>query len=200
MEFSGEYTINAPRQKVWDALNDPEILGQAIPGCQSIEKTSDTEMAATVKSKIGPVQATFKGKVTLSDLDPPNGYTITGEGQGGVAGFAKGGAQVHLKDAADGGTILNYEATGQVGGKIAQVGSRLVEGTAKKLADQFFGAFDGLVGEAPAAPEAAAEAPAPAPEAPRPAAAPAPASMMNRWIAAAVVAVIVVIVLIVLFD
>ena len=105
MEFSGEYIINAPRQKVWEALNDPEVLRQAIPGCQEIEKTSDTEMSATVKIKIGPVQATFKGKVTLSDLDPPNGYTITGEGQGGVAGFAKGGAQVTLSDGADGATI-----------------------------------------------------------------------------------------------
>ena len=198
MEFSGEYTIGAPRQKVWEALNDPDILRQAIPGCQEIEKLSDNEMAATVKSKIGPVQATFKGKVTLSDLDPPNSYTITGEGQGGVAGFAKGGAKVALSDGPGGGTVLRYEASGQVGGKIAQVGSRLVEGTAKKLADQFFGSFQGLVGGAPepASAEAAvgvAAEPRPVP----PQAAPGP---IGRWIAAAIVAVIVVIVLVVLFD
>jgi hypothetical protein len=196
MEFSGEYTINAPRQKVWEALNDPEVLRQAIPGCQEIDKTSETEMSASVKTKIGPVQATFKGKVTLSDLDPPNGYTITGEGQGGVAGFAKGGAQVALTDSADGGTILRYHATGQVGGKIAQVGARLVEGTAKKLADQFFGAFEGLVG---AAPSAAAQEPEAALET-APAQSQAPSSNINRWIGGAVVAVIVVIVLVSLFG
>ena len=196
MEFSGEYIINAPRQKVWEALNDPEVLRQAIPGCQEIEKTSDTEMSATVKIKIGPVQATFKGKVTLSDLDPPNGYTITGEGQGGVAGFAKGGAQVTLSDGADGATILRYQATGQVGGKIAQVGARLIEGSSKKLADQFFGAFNDLVGQAPSEIE-------PEPETvPRPTPAP-PQTTPNpvgRWIGAVVVAVIVVIVLLVLFN
>jgi len=195
MEFSGEYTINAPRQKVWEALNDPELLRQAIPGCQQIEKTSDTDMSATVKTKIGPVQATFKGNVTLSDLDPPNGYTISGEGQGGVAGFAKGGAQVALSDSADGGTILRYHATGQVGGKIAQVGARLVEGTAKKLADQFFGAFEELVGEAPAEPGEVASVPEPEPVSPEP-----PASRTNRWIGAAIVAVIVIIVLAALFN
>ncbi len=165
MEFTGEYTINAPRQRVWDALNDPEILKQAIPGCQEIEKQSPTDMTATIKSKIGPVQATFKGAVTLSNLNPPSGYTIAGEGKGGVAGFAKGSADVTLSDADGGGTLLRYEATGQVGGKIAQVGARLVEGTAKKLADEFFGAFNDLLatGDAPEA-EEPAETPEPAAE------------------------------------
>ncbi|MEM7120806.1 MAG: carbon monoxide dehydrogenase subunit G [Pseudomonadota bacterium] len=155
MEFAGEYTINATRERVWDALNDPEILKQAIPGCQEIEKQSPTEMTATIKSKIGPVQATFKGAVTLSNLNPPEGYTIAGEGKGGVAGFAKGSADVTLSDADGGGTLLRYQATGQVGGKIAQVGARLVEGTGKKLADEFFGAFDDLLAtdEAPATEE-----------------------------------------------
>ena len=167
MEFAGEYLINAPRQRVWDALNDPEILKQAIPGCQEIEKQSPTEMTATIKSKIGPVQATFKGAVTLSNLNPPEGYTIAGEGKGGVAGFAKGSADVTLSDGDDGGTLLRYEATGQVGGKIAQVGARLVEGTGKKLADEFFGAFDDLLAtdEAPETStpdEASADGPEPA--------------------------------------
>lgn len=145
MDFSGEYRIPAPRQKVWEALNDPAILQQAIPGCESLEKTSDTEMKAQVRMRIGPVSAKFGGKVTLSDFDPPASYRISGEGQGGAAGFAKGGALVKLaEDGAD--TVLTYTADAQVGGKIAQVGARLIEGTAKKLADEFFGKFAELVG------------------------------------------------------
>ena len=145
MEIKGEYKIAAPREKVFAALNDAAVLKACIPGCESLDKVSDTEMTAKVRLKIGPVSATFSGKVTLSDLDPPNGYKISGEGQGGVAGFAKGGAVVSLReDGAD--TVLDYNADAQVGGKIAQVGARLITGTARKLADEFFGKFAAMVG------------------------------------------------------
>lgn len=157
MDLTGEYRIPAPRDLVWAALNDPEVLKTCIPGCQELSKTSDTELVAKVVAKIGPVKATFGGKVTLSDLDPPNGYTITGEGQGGAAGFAKGGAKVRLEPA-DGGaaTVLHYSADAQIGGKLAQIGSRLVEGTAKKLADEFFSAFAAqAAASTPALPQAA---------------------------------------------
>ena len=148
MEIKGEYRIAASREKVFAALNDQAILQACIPGCESLEKTSDTEMKAKVRLRIGPVSASFTGKVTLSDIDPPNGYRISGEGQGGVAGFAKGGAVVTLRE--DGGdTILNYDVDAQVGGKIAQVGARLIDGTAKKLADEFFGKFADEVGAPP---------------------------------------------------
>ena len=167
MDMSGEYTIPAPREKVWEALNDPEVLKQCIDGCHSLEKASDTEFQAKVTAKVGPVKATFNGKVNLSDIDPPNGYTISGEGQGGVAGFAKGGAQVKLSGEGN-ETVLTYEANAEVGGKLASVGSRLVLGVAKKTADDFFSKFSDIVGggaeaaEAPAAPdEAAAAAPEP---------------------------------------
>jgi carbon monoxide dehydrogenase subunit G len=153
MQMTGEYQIAAPREKVWQALNDPEILRASIPGCESLEKLSDTELTAKVTLAIGPIRAKFTGKVTLGDLDPPNGYTITGEGQGGVAGFAKGGAKVHLVEK-DGGTVLSYTADAQVGGKMAQLGARLIDSTAKKLADEFFGRFVAAVAPAPA--EAAA--------------------------------------------
>ncbi len=169
MEIKGEYKIAAPREKVFAALNDPAILQACIPGCESLEKTSDTEMKAKVRLRIGPVSASFTGKVTLSDLDPPNGYKISGEGQGGAAGFAKGGAVVTLRE--DGGaTILDYNVDAQVGGKIAQVGARLIDGTAKKLADEFFGKFAAMVGGPPPAAvagvAAAAEPPRAAPSAP----------------------------------
>ena len=140
MEMTGEYRIDVPRQKVWEALNDSEALRACIPGCETLEKTADNEFKATVRAKVGPVSARFTGKVTLTDLDPPNGYRIVGEGQGGAAGFAKGGATVRLEDDAA-GTILRYNADAQVGGKLAQIGSRLIDGTAKKLADEFFAAF-----------------------------------------------------------
>jgi carbon monoxide dehydrogenase subunit G len=153
MDMSGEQTISAPRDRVWAALNDPEILRQAIPGCETVEKTSDSEFVATVVAKVGPVKATFKGKVTLSDIDPPNGYTITGEGQGGAAGFGKGGAKVALSDA-PGGTLLRYTANASVGGKLAQIGSRLIDSTARKMADDFFSRFKEIVSAA-AAPAAA---------------------------------------------
>jgi carbon monoxide dehydrogenase subunit G len=140
MDMTGERQIPAPREKVWAALNDPEILKACIPGCESLEKTSDTDMKATASVKIGPIAAKFTGKVQLSDLDPPNGYTISGEGQGGVAGFAKGGAKVGLAEAA-GGTLLSYVVNAQVGGKIAQLGARLIDATAKQMADMFFDRF-----------------------------------------------------------
>jgi uncharacterized protein len=140
MTMAGSVTLPADRAKVWDALNDPAILKQSIPGCQELEKTSDTSFAATAKVSIGPVKATFKGAVNLTDIDPPNGYTISGEGQGGVAGFAKGGAKVRL-DEAEGGTKLTYDVEAQVGGKIAQLGGRLINGVAKKYADEFFANF-----------------------------------------------------------
>ena len=150
MEIKGEYKIPASREKVFAALNDPAVLQACIPGCESLEKVSDTEMKAKVRMRIGPVSAAFSGKVTLSDIDPPNGYKISGEGQGGAAGFAKGGAAVTLReDGAD--TVLNYNVDAQVGGKIAQVGARLIDGTAKKLADEFFGKFATVVGGPPPA-------------------------------------------------
>lgn len=144
MEMTGEYRIAAPRETVWRALNDPDILRQAIPGCESIEKQSDTEMTAKATLQIGPVKAKFAGKVTLSNLDPPNGYTIGGEGQGGVAGFAKGGADVRLDPDGD-ATILRYSAKATVGGKLAQLGARLIDATAAKLAAEFFARFSEVV-------------------------------------------------------
>lgn len=147
MDLTGEYKIPAPRAKVWEALNDPAILKQCIDGCEELNKDGDNGFTAKVTAKVGPVKAKFAGKVTLENMDPPNGYTIRGEGQGGVAGFAKGSADVKLReDGAD--TILNYNARAEVGGKLASVGSRLVEGVAKKTADDFFGKFSQIVGAA----------------------------------------------------
>jgi hypothetical protein len=140
MTMTGEVTLPAARPRVWAMLNDAAVLRACIPGCQSLEKTSDTSFAAVTKIKIGPVSASFKGKVQLSDVDPPNGYTISGEGEGGIAGFANGGAKVRLVDAPE-GTTLNYDVTANVGGKIAQMGSRLIDSVAKKMADQFFANF-----------------------------------------------------------
>ena len=128
---------------MWAALNDVDVLKAAIPGCDSINRLSDTEIEATVTAKIGPVKASFKGLVTLSDIDPPNGYTIRGEGKGGPAGFAKGGAKVRLVDVGS-ETILSYKVDASVGGKIAQIGARLIDSTAKKLADEFFAKFSAL--------------------------------------------------------
>ena len=147
MDMSGSYRITAPREKVWAALNDPEILKQCIPGCEEIEKHSDTELTAKVVAKVGPVKAKFAGKVTLSDIDPPNGYTITGEGSGGAAGFGKGGAAVKLNPDGHDATLLEYTAHAQVGGKLAQIGSRLIDGTARKMADDFFAKFTQVVGQ-----------------------------------------------------
>jgi carbon monoxide dehydrogenase subunit G len=150
MDLTGEYRIPAPRDDVWRALNDPNILKQCIPGCESVEKLSDTEFSAKVVLKIGPMSAKFSGKGTLTNLDPPKGYTITGEGQGGVAGFGKGTADVRL-DTDGSATVLHYKAAAQVGGKMAQLGARLIDSTTKKLADEFFGKFAQVVSPAAAA-------------------------------------------------
>jgi len=156
MEMTGEYRIPAPREKVWAALNDPDVLKASIPGCQELNKTSDTEMSARVIAKVGPVKATFNGDVTLSNINAPVSYTISGEGKGGVAGFAKGGADVSLDEDGD-GTVLHYKVNAQVGGKLAQLGARLIDATAKQMADQFFGNFVAQVsGPAPEAAVAAA--------------------------------------------
>jgi len=140
MTMTGEVQLAAPREAVWAKLNDPEVLKACIPGCEELEKTEDGGFRAVAKMKVGPVSARFKGKVTLSDLDPPNGYKISGEGEGGVAGFAKGGATVALAEK-DGGTLLTYNVEAQIGGKLAQLGQRLINGAAKKLADEFFANF-----------------------------------------------------------
>ena len=153
MDMSGEYKIAAPRTRVWAALNDPEILRQAIPGCEELNKLSDTELEATAKAKIGPVSARFKGKVVLSNLNPPEGYTLTGEGSGGAAGFAKGEAAVSLVEDGD-ATILRYTVKASIGGKLAQLGQRLVDGAAKKMADEFFDKFSELAGGKVKPPEA----------------------------------------------
>jgi len=155
MDMTGERLIAAPRAKVWDALNDPEILKACIPGCESIEKISDHELKAAAAIKLGPIAARFTGKVLLSDLDPPNGYTISGEGQGGVAGFAKGGATVKLSDEEE-GTKLAYVVNAQIGGKMAQLGARLIDSTAKQMAEAFFTKFSDIVAPPPVA---AAESP-----------------------------------------
>jgi uncharacterized protein len=148
MTMTGEVKLAAPREVVWAKLNDPETLKASIPGCESLDMLSDHEFQAVATNRIGPVKARFKGKVRLSDLDPPNGYRISGEGDGGVAGFAKGGATVSLEPA-DGGTMLKYSVEAQIGGKLAQLGQRLVNGAAKKLADQFFEKFAAAVNPAP---------------------------------------------------
>src|SRR5665213_3850242 len=146
MQMNDSQRILAPKEKVWAALNDPLVLKQCIPGCQNLEMSSPTEMTATVVVKVGPVKATFGGKVTLSELDPPNSYRISGEGSGGVAGFAKGGASVRLESETPEITILHYEVDAQIGGKLAQLGGRLIDSAAKKLAGEFFAAFGAVVG------------------------------------------------------
>lgn len=147
MDIEGEQRIEAPKQKVWEGLNDPDILRECIPGCQSLEKKSDTELEATVSLKMGPIKAKFDGAVTLKNLNPPHSYTIEGEGKGGIAGFAKGGADVELTEESPDVTILTYTAKADVGGKIAQLGSRLITSTSKKLANEFFTRFNEKVSE-----------------------------------------------------
>ena len=175
MDMQGEYRIPAKRETVWEALNDPEVLKACIPGCQELTRTEDGGFEASVKAKVGPVSATFKGAVRLENVNPPESYTIAGEGKGGAAGFAKGGADVKLTEDGD-ETILNYEVKAQVGGKLAQIGARLVDSTAKKYATDFFATFVEIVqsrtGGAPAADVTEATAAAPSPE---PVTEPAPA-------------------------
>ena len=145
MTMSGEVQLNAPRAEVYKKLNDPEVLKACIPGCEQLDKLSDHEFQAVSTMRVGPVKARWKGKVRLSDLDPPNSYRISGEGEGGVAGFAKGGAKVSLADGNDGGTLLTYDVEAQIGGKLAQLGQRLISGAAKKTADDFFQKFAAAV-------------------------------------------------------
>jgi carbon monoxide dehydrogenase subunit G len=140
MTMSGEVHLPASREVVWEKLNDPSVLKKCIPGCEELTRSGENQFQAVAKMKVGPVSARFGGRVTLSDLDPPNGYRISGEGEGGVAGFAKGGATVALSER-DGGTLLTYSVEAQIGGKLAQLGQRLISGSAKKLADQFFVSF-----------------------------------------------------------
>ena len=150
MELTSTRNVAAPPGVVWDALNDPAVLKDSIPGCETFERTSDTEWRAVVAAKVGPVSARFTGRITLADLNPPTSYTLKFEGQGGAAGFANGEAKVSLAPGDAGGTALTYAAKAQVGGKIAQIGSRLIDGAAANLADEFFQRFSERV--APAAP------------------------------------------------
>lgn len=165
MEIAGESLVPAPQQRVWDALNDPEVLKACIAGCQRLDKVSDTEFSAIVTTRVGPISATFRGTVNLSELDPPNSYTLTGRGQGGAAGFAKMVSRVSLQGQGD-QTLLRYTAHAEVGGKLASVGSRLVQSVAKKNADDFFAAFtrqlSGPEVSQAEAPAGAAPSPAPA--------------------------------------
>jgi carbon monoxide dehydrogenase subunit G len=155
MDLQGEHDIPLAREAVWSALNDPEVLRACIPGCKELTRTSDTEFSARVVSRIGPVSASFAGSVVLSEIEPTRAYTITGSGQGGVAGFAKGRSRVTLADRADGGTLLTYTANAEVGGKLASLGGRMLEGAARKTANEFFSAFvTMLVADEPAAPAA----------------------------------------------
>lgn len=159
MQMTGEYRIEAARETVWAALNDPEVLKASIPGCEELEQTADDAFEAKVRAKVGPVSARFAGAVTLSDIVAPESYTISGEGKGGAAGFASGGAKIRLDALDDGATQLHYEVDAKVGGKLAQLGSRLIDSTAKKMADQFFTNFAQQVSNAAPTPEApAAEA------------------------------------------
>ena len=145
MTMNGEVQLNAAREAVWAKLNDAETLKACIPGCEQLDKNSDNEFQAVASIKVGPVKARWKGKVRLLDLDPPNGYRISGEGEGGVAGFAKGNAKVALTEK-DGGTLLSYDVDAQIGGKLAQLGQRLINSAAKKTADDFFVKFAATVG------------------------------------------------------
>ncbi|KAB2920518.1 MAG: carbon monoxide dehydrogenase subunit G [Hyphomicrobiaceae bacterium] len=152
MDMTGETMLGASREKVWAALNDPAVLKDAIPGCEALDKVSDTQFTATVVTKVGPIKARFSGKVLLTDIVAPVSYTISGEGQGGIAGFARGGADVSLHAVDSDNTVLRYVVKAQVGGKIAQLGARLIDATARKLAGQFFERFSEIVsGHAPAA-------------------------------------------------
>ena len=183
MKMNGEFRVPTDRETVWRALNDPEVLKECLPGCKEIEKTSDTEMTATLALKVGPVKATFAGGVTLSDLDPPNSYTLSGQGQGGAAGFASGEAKVRLTEDG-GGTVVHYDVDAKVGGKLAQIGSRLIDSTAKKLAKQFFDSLAEKLGGGEEADETETEAAATAAQ-PEPPAEPAPAESAPAESAAA---------------
>ncbi|OXT01738.1 carbon monoxide dehydrogenase [Notoacmeibacter marinus] len=152
VEIEGEETINAPVATVWAALNDPNVLKECIPGCDELNKTSDTEMEAKVTLKIGPIKSTFSGQVELKNINAPTSYTIEGKGDGGIAGFAKGGADVELHEH-EGGTLLKYKAKADVGGKMAMMGSRLIQSTSKKLAGQFFSCMNAKISDGYQPPE-----------------------------------------------
>jgi hypothetical protein len=196
MDMTGESKIAAPRERVWAALNDPDVLRQAIPGCEELSKLSDTELEAAARAKVGPVSARFKGKVTLSELNPPESYTLAGEGSGGAAGFAKGEAKVVLTPEGD-ATVLHYTVKATIGGKLAQLGQRLIDGAAKKMADDFFDKFAELAGGKIAPPVVEAKATQ------RPAPMPANDNRMNRlleppaWLPALIIAVAIVAVIVV---
>jgi carbon monoxide dehydrogenase subunit G len=187
MEMSGEQHIPLPQQRVWEALNDPEILKACIPGCESIDRVSENEYKVAMTAAVGPVKAKFSGKLLLADINPPNSYSLAFEGSGGAAGFGKGSAQVNLAPES-GGTLLTYRATASVGGKLAQIGSRLIDGVAKKMADDFFIRFNKTV--APAA-ESAIPAPAiePAPPASTQAKSPMP---IWTWVVGGIVLLLIV--------
>lgn len=193
MQMSGEQHIAASRQRVWEALNDPEVLRQCIPGCQSLTKEADDRLAAVAEVKIGPIGARFKGLVTLSDLDPPNGYRISGQGSGGVAGSAKGGATVRLRDEG-GATVLSYDVEAEVGGRMAQLGGPLIDATAKQMAQKFFAKFEQVVAgetaQPASAPVTAAAALAPAPVASAPAPQLASPTPLWGWISAVLAAIL----------
>jgi carbon monoxide dehydrogenase subunit G len=176
MKMDETQRVPAPQAKVWAALNDPKILQACIPGCEQLHMTSPTDMDGVVVVKVGPVKASFTGKVTLSDLDPPNGYRISGEGSGGVAGFAKGGATVKLASEGANATLLHYVVDAQIGGRLAQLGGRLIDATAKKLAGEFFQSFAAAV--------ASAEAPAPTVAVAAPSAERAPGGWFARLVLA----------------
>jgi len=165
MEMTSTRIVNAPPDEVWAALNDPAVLKDAIPGCETLERTTDTDWKVVVAAKVGPVAARFNGRIMLLDLAPPSAYTMKFEGQGGAAGFANGEAKVSLAPSGAGATALTYTAKAQVGGKIAQLGSRLIDGAAAKMADDFFARFAERVAPgapAPAVAEAVTEVAAPA--------------------------------------
>jgi carbon monoxide dehydrogenase subunit G len=174
MELQGEARIAAPRAKVWDALNDPAVLARCIDGVESLEPDGENRFKGSLDAKVGPVRARFSGTVSLTEIDPPSRYVLVGEGKGGVAGFAKGSAEVRLDDAEDGGTILSYTARSQVGGKLAQLGARLVEGAARGYADSFFSNFRAIVEDSETVTESAAEPPQSAHAPAEPAASPPP--------------------------
>jgi len=196
MDMTGEYRITAPRQRVWEALNDADILKQCIPGCEAIERLSPTELTAKVTAKIGPVKASFTGAVKLSDLVPPTSYKISGEGKGGAAGFASGGATVALEEAGA-ETILRYSVHANVGGKLAQIGSRLIDGAAKKLAEEFFAKFAAVVGGGAAAAAAPAIEAAAPPLAAEPAVRPPVETGISPyvWIAGVVILIVLLLVI-----
>lgn len=153
MKIVDEVIVNASRDKVFSALNDPQVLSQVIPGCESLEKTSDTGFSAVVLTKVGPIKARFKGTVELSDLVPPESYTITGQGEGGAAGIAKGTAQIQLLETGD-QTTMKYIIVVDVGGKLAQAGGRMLDGVARKMSKQFFKQFDSILAESTHTPNA----------------------------------------------